>query len=67
MRLTFIRLLLPDQLLLRSILDRHVASIDDKARSVSFSRDVVVWRAAVPEKQVTWFSAHLDPFATVVF
>ena len=60
------RILLADQVLLRSISDRHIASVDSETGLVVLGTEVVVGSARVPDEQVAGLGTELLPLAAVV-
>lgn len=63
---TFKRILLADQVLLRSIRNRHVASVDSETGLVVLGAEVVVGSARVPDQQIARLGAELLPLAAVL-
>jgi hypothetical protein len=49
------------QVLLRAILNRHVACVHTEPRCLSCRTKVVVWQPRVPNDQVSWTSTDLLP------
>lgn len=60
------RILLADQVILRSISDRHIASVDSETGLVVLGAEVVVGSARIPDEQVARFGAELLPLAAMV-
>lgn len=59
-------ILLLDQILLASICNRHVTSVDAESWSFTLRAEIIVGCSTIPEEEVTRLCAHLDPLAPFV-
>ena len=60
------RFALPDEIFLRSVLNRHITSVDAESILRRRRREIVMGNARVPDDEVTWFSTDFNPLTTFV-